>query len=130
MPNQVIGLPQTAKPTREEKSALLASKIYNSHKNGGPNDKMTDRLWDAISKPELLVERLSVSSLGEVVGWAMPDVYPPRNGRTSKALRALGYPVVVHTRGQRLQQETTVGRRRWGMELAWRARVSPDDANV
>ncbi len=33
------------------------------------------------------------SSLGEAVGWARPDDYPPRNNRTNKALRALGHDV-------------------------------------
>jgi hypothetical protein len=31
-----------------------------------------------------------------VVGWARPEDTPPRNGRTNKALRALGYPVRVN----------------------------------
>ena len=34
-------------------------------------------------------------TLGEIVGWANPDLFPPRNMRTSKSLRALGYDVKV-----------------------------------
>jgi hypothetical protein len=30
------------------------------------------------------------------LGWALPDTFPPRNGRTAKALKALGYEVTVH----------------------------------
>lgn len=37
-----------------------------------------------------------MNSLGEIVGWAMPDRYPPRNGRSSRALRSLGFDVQVH----------------------------------
>ncbi len=37
-----------------------------------------------------------ISSIAEVVGWARPEDTPPRNGRTNKALRALGYPVKVN----------------------------------
>ncbi|WP_371200120.1 phospholipase, partial [Ectothiorhodospira sp. PHS-1] len=36
-----------------------------------------------------------LSSLGEIVGWARPDEFPPRNMRTSKGLRALGYNVRI-----------------------------------
>lgn len=32
----------------------------------------------------------------EVVGWARPEVAPPRNGRTSKALYALGFNVKIY----------------------------------
>ncbi len=31
-----------------------------------------------------------------MVGWALPDHFPPRNGRTSKALKALGDDVTIH----------------------------------
>ena len=39
---------------------------------------------------------IGLSTIGELVGWAMTDRYPPRNGRTSKALYALGYDVTIH----------------------------------
>jgi len=63
---------------------------------GGAVDLLPDRLWDAISEPSWKLDCMGVSAYGELVGWAMPDRFPPRNGRTSKALRSLGYDVRVH----------------------------------
>lgn len=63
---------------------------------GGIEDNLPERLWQAISDPARKIEGLGVSALGELVGWALPDRFPPRNGRTSKALRSLGYDVTVH----------------------------------
>ena len=55
------------------------------------------RLWNALSETKWKINGLGVSSLGELVGWAMPDAFPPRNSRTSKALKALGNKVKVHS---------------------------------
>lgn len=63
---------------------------------GGPDDLLPERLWDAVVDPKWRLECMGISSYGELVGWAMPDKFPPRNGRTSKALRSLGYDVQVH----------------------------------
>ncbi len=64
---------------------------------GGARDQVPARLFDACNDDKRKIEHLGISSLGEMVGWAMPDVYPPRNGRTSKALTALGYKVRIHS---------------------------------
>lgn len=63
---------------------------------GGSLDELPARLWDAVSEPRWKIEYMGVSALGEIAGWALPDKFPPRNGRTSKAVRALGYDVTVH----------------------------------
>ena len=42
------------------------------------------------------IDGLGISALGELVGWALRDRFPPRNGRTSKALKSLGYNVTIH----------------------------------
>ena len=63
---------------------------------GGPDDLLPERLWDAVADPKWKLECMGISAYGELVGWAMPDKFPPRNGRTSKALRSLGYDVQVH----------------------------------
>jgi hypothetical protein len=73
---------------------MLAFILY-----GGSPEEVPHRLWEALHDPRRKVEMLGVSSLGEIVGWAMPDRYPPRNGRTSKALRSLGHDVWVHVGG-------------------------------
>jgi hypothetical protein len=63
---------------------------------GGPSEELPNRLWDAVHDPKWKIEGLGISALGEIVGWALPDTFPPRNGRTSKALKSLGYDVTVH----------------------------------
>jgi PLD-like domain len=63
---------------------------------GGPNDEIWQRLYHAGRDPDYTIARYGLNSLAEVVGWARPEVVPPRNGRTSKALRALGFDVKVY----------------------------------
>lgn len=63
---------------------------------GGDQASLPDRLWNATHGPQWKIEHLGLSSLGEIVGWALPDTFPPRNARTSKALRALGNQVVIY----------------------------------
>ncbi len=53
-----------------------------------------DRLWQA-TNGEWAIKFLGKSILGEAIGWAQPDRYPPRNNRTNKALRALGHDVAL-----------------------------------
>ena len=64
---------------------------------GGPTEELSDRLWKAAFTDEWHVPQFGLSCLGEIVGWAMPDRFPPRNGRTSKALKALGFNVKVYS---------------------------------
>jgi len=47
----------------------------------------------SVHAPQWRLRWVQFSTWGEVVGWARPDEYPPRNDRTLKGLRALGYPV-------------------------------------
>lgn len=63
---------------------------------GGPNDEIWQRLYHAGRDAEYSIPRYGLNSLAEVAGWARPEVVPPRNGRTSKALRALGFSVKVY----------------------------------
>lgn len=64
---------------------------------GGNEDELPSRIWEACSSDKWRVPHLGVSTLGEITGWVMPDIFPPRNGRTSKALTALGYNVKIHS---------------------------------
>jgi hypothetical protein len=57
--------------------------------------EITARLWAAAHHPEWKLKHVAISTLGEIIGWANPDHFPPRNMRTSKSLRALGYNVAV-----------------------------------
>lgn len=51
------------------------------------------RIWTAARDPQWRLPWVQFSSLGEMLGWARPTEFPPRNDRTLKGLRALGYPV-------------------------------------
>ena len=109
--NKTVGLLEDGtKYTIPEKVAALSKKIWNDRSAGGkdvkqllsfilyggPETQLPERLWSAIHEQEWKIEGLGVSALGELVGWALPDRFPPRNGRTSKALRSLGFDVTVH----------------------------------
>lgn len=63
---------------------------------GGPPADIATRLWECDNNQELTIPHIGVSTLGETIGWALPNQFPPRNQRTSKALRALGYDVRVY----------------------------------
>lgn len=63
---------------------------------GGRVGEVPARLYDCIRAP-YKIAGLDLSSLGELVGWGLPNNYPPRNDRTNKALRALGFPVQVRS---------------------------------
>ena len=52
-------------------------------------------MGNAIRSDDWAIPHVGLSSLGEIVGWARPDEFPPRNMRTSKGLRALGYNVRI-----------------------------------
>lgn len=67
---------------------------------GGPWEETANRLFKCVHDPEYKIPRLGLSSLGEFVGWGLPDHFPPRNDRTNKALRALGYDVHVNSPNQ------------------------------
>ncbi|VVN45711.1 hypothetical protein [Pseudomonas fluorescens] len=63
---------------------------------GGPNEEIWGRLYHAGRDSEYGISRYGLNSFAELVGWARPEVVPPRNGRTSKALRALGFSVKIY----------------------------------
>jgi len=57
---------------------------------------MWARLFEAYANREIRFPRYGLNTIAEVIGWVRPDVAPPRNGRTSKALKALGYDVKIY----------------------------------
>lgn len=63
---------------------------------GGELVAVPDRLWTATRDKKWRIEHLGISSLGEMIGWALPEDFPPRNSRTSKALRALGNDIKIY----------------------------------
>lgn len=109
--NSIVGLQSSGIAyTIPQKLDALTAHIWNSKAEngssvtgvithilyGGPDDLLPERLWEAVADPKWKLECMGISAYGELVGWAMPDKFPPRNGRTSKALRSLGYGVQVH----------------------------------
>lgn len=112
--NSTYGLSETEATKNREQCIHLLSKYLWNQKSiegktvvdvfeyvlfGGAAKDVPLRLWQATQSPRWRLPHLGISSLGEMVGWAMPDSFPPRNGRTSKALTALGYKVNIHSGG-------------------------------
>lgn len=50
-----------------------------------------NRIWNALHDKHYRIKGMGMSTLSEIVGWAQPDKYPPRNDRSKKALKGLGY---------------------------------------
>ena len=98
------------KYTIPDKVMALSKRIWNDRSSGGhsireviahvlfggSDEKVPERLWQAVMDPKWKIDGLGISAFGELVGWALPDRFPPRNGRTSKALKSLGYDVTIH----------------------------------
>lgn len=75
----------------ESLAQLLEYVLY-----GGPDSDTWQRIFEAARDENRAIGHYGLSSVAEVVGWARPEVAYPRNGRTSKALRALGFDVRVY----------------------------------
>lgn len=110
VPLTELGRPELKTLDRDSRVELFAPLILR-HRNrkgwdvrqllhyvlyGGPNEDIWQRLYHAGRDSEYSIPRYGLNSLAEVAGWARPEVVPPRNGRTSKALRALGYSVKIY----------------------------------
>ncbi len=76
---------------------LTAANLINFVLYGGKKSEISERLFAACYDPQYKIPHLGVSMLGEIIGWALPNDFPPRNGRTSKGLKALGYDVKIHS---------------------------------
>jgi len=111
VPNKAVSLPDDGtRYTIPEKVAALSKRIWDDRASngdrvkelishvlyGGTGEQLPERLWQAVTDPKWKIDGLGISALGELVGWALPDRFPPRNGRTSKALKSLGYNVTIH----------------------------------
>ena len=93
--------------TAEEKVRQFASFLWNARSGAGKNitevlefvlwgnEAVEKRIWTAVRDESWRIAHVGANSLGEIVGWARPDEFPPRNMRTCKGLRALGFDVSV-----------------------------------
>jgi hypothetical protein len=110
MKNSFFGLPPGHKESLDERLGRLTDWLWSeaaTESGNGVQDvlsfviwahdppDMEQRLWMATRDPAWRLEHLGKSTLGETIGWARPDDYPPRNNRTNKALRALGHDVAL-----------------------------------
>lgn len=101
-----LGLDPDATTPEEERVNVWAKLLLQSRSASGKtihdllqfalwgDDKERDvaqRIWRAARDPEMSLRHIGINILGEMVGYARPDEYPPRNGRVTKTLYALGY---------------------------------------
>jgi hypothetical protein len=108
--NVTLNLPEDVRHAMATKTKALAHYIFERRAPNGSNvlqtinhvlyggsiDDVPLRMWDAIADGPWRIEHLGISALGEIIGWAMPDRFPPRNNRTSKSLRSLGFDVSAY----------------------------------
>lgn len=105
-----LGRPGLKTLSRDERLPLYASwllkqrnakgwsvlELLNYVLYGGDNGELWERLYTAAREPDYVLPHYGLNSIAELIGWARPEVSPPRNGRTSKALKALGYDVRIY----------------------------------
>jgi hypothetical protein len=110
VPMSVLGRPDVKSMDREGRLKLFAKLIMTERNQkgwdvrqllhyvlyGGDDKDIWQRLYHAGRDAEYGIPRYGLNSIAEVIGWARPELMPPRNGRTSKALRALGFPVKIY----------------------------------
>lgn len=82
--------------SRRSKNGSNVLEVINYLLYGGSDEALPTRLWECTTDGPWRIEHLGISALGELIGWALPNRFPPRNNRTSKSLRSLGFPVDVH----------------------------------
>lgn len=107
---EMLGKPQGSYIDRGERLSLFSEWVLKQRNSqnwdirellrfvlyGGKDNDLWERLYLAGRTEKYSIKHYGLNSLAEVVGWARPEISPPRNGRTSKALRALGYDVRVY----------------------------------
>jgi len=98
--NKAVALPEGTPYTVPQKVAALSARIWNDRSSAGDRlrallqyvlhdgaaELLPERLWQGVNDAKWKIDGLGISALGEIVGWALPERFPPRNGRTSKAL--------------------------------------------
>ncbi len=53
--------------------------------------RCAERVWDALYDPAWKFPYIAEHTLNELIGYARPDEFPPRNNRVRRTLRALGF---------------------------------------
>ncbi len=107
----LLGKPESIYLSQDDRYPLFAKMIYSQkNKQGwnilkllnyvfyeGKDVDLWERLYNAGRTSEYRIPNYGLNSIAELVGWVRPEVAPPRNGRTSKALRAMGFDVKIYS---------------------------------
>ena len=108
--NAELNIPEGQNNSSEERIRLFAEFVWKQRSGsgktilqnwyyvlyGGESARIPERIFESVTSEEWKISHCGLSTIGEVVGWAVPDLYPPCNQRTRKALVALGYVVKVN----------------------------------
>ena len=84
--------------TRADKSVkeILEFVIWGDKNGTALESDCAARIWSAARDDKWRLPHLGVNILGELIGYARPDEYPPRNNRVSKTLYALGFEGITY----------------------------------
>jgi len=115
MRNSVLGLDPGEERSAEERVRLYSHYLFKERSAQGHNVRevmefvlwgnssqfrdhkdVEDRIWLASHEEEWKLPHLGVSIFGELIGYARPEEFPPRNNRVSKTLYALGYDGILY----------------------------------
>ena len=111
IPLKKMGVNSKGTMNREERIKIYSEWLWKQRNQLGMNvvellnyvlygdngSLLWERLHEVTNKKKYFLPHYGLNSIAEVIGWAQPEITPPRNGRTSKALRALGYDVRVYS---------------------------------
>lgn len=107
---ETLGLNESPDATEQDRVAAFAKWLWGKQNgrnervddllayvfDGGPPEDIPSRLYEAANQLGRKFSHFGTNQIAELTGWARPEICPPRNGRTSKGLRALGYDVHVY----------------------------------
>lgn len=106
MANAVLGLPPGAVNTVNERARIYAEYLLRQRSAQGKTiadllryvlwgDRdcidAAERIWHAAHTPKWRLAHMGINILGEMIGYARPEEFPPRNDRVARTLVALGY---------------------------------------
>lgn len=109
--NFELGLPVGEEHSKEERCDIFAQFLLKHRTESGFGvadvlkyvlwgDRQTpdcaERIWNAVTDGRWKLPHLGINILGELVGYARPDDFPPRNNRVSRCLHALGFPNISY----------------------------------
>jgi hypothetical protein len=102
--NTELGLPESQQDA-DTKVRIHAEQLWEQRTEDGKSPlevleyviwgpgEVEQRIWRAARYEAWRLRWMQFSTYGEIVGWARPNDFPPRNERTLKGLRGLGYSV-------------------------------------